>query len=270
MATFGSLLGGLVADALAKRLGLHGRPLSAQITVAIGIPLKLGEVELWVNFRLTLGWTLAIGCIFFHSSSWAALTLHPILDTTVTGWTNFLELHCELVQKKNKQQKRDKNNCQFRMYLQFWGIPAGEGWMAHSNCESQTCVTCSSNFVVAQKPSTSMWFFHLCFFWREWTSRQNKQKADLEILRHEFNHTIVSKSWTIPNFSVSRTGRRWLHGLLCDHRCLRPSGYMGGIWYKPAARSKQDQTDAYSSLWWALCCNCNVVLEKLVLRNHNV
>ena len=43
MATFGSLLGGLVADALAKRLGLHGRPLSAQITVAIGIPLPLIE-----------------------------------------------------------------------------------------------------------------------------------------------------------------------------------------------------------------------------------
>lgn len=39
MATFGSILGGLVADALAKRLGLHGRPLCAQITVAIGIPL---------------------------------------------------------------------------------------------------------------------------------------------------------------------------------------------------------------------------------------
>lgn len=39
MATFGSILGGLVADFLAKRLGLHGRPLSAQITVAIGIPL---------------------------------------------------------------------------------------------------------------------------------------------------------------------------------------------------------------------------------------
>ena len=39
MATFGSLLGGIVADALARRLGLCGRPLCAQITVAVGIPL---------------------------------------------------------------------------------------------------------------------------------------------------------------------------------------------------------------------------------------
>eukprot|EP00933_Yihiella_yeosuensis_P059215 TRINITY_DN601_c0_g1_i4.p1 TRINITY_DN601_c0_g1~~TRINITY_DN601_c0_g1_i4.p1 ORF type:complete len:526 (+),score=108.53 TRINITY_DN601_c0_g1_i4:87-1664(+) len=36
---FGNLLGGLVADSLARRFGYHGRPLSAQITVAIGIPL---------------------------------------------------------------------------------------------------------------------------------------------------------------------------------------------------------------------------------------
>eukprot|EP00931_Biecheleriopsis_adriatica_P088469 TRINITY_DN62781_c0_g1_i1.p1 TRINITY_DN62781_c0_g1~~TRINITY_DN62781_c0_g1_i1.p1 ORF type:complete len:609 (-),score=126.05 TRINITY_DN62781_c0_g1_i1:106-1686(-) len=39
MGIFGNLLGGIVADALARRLGYHGRPLSAQITVAIGIPL---------------------------------------------------------------------------------------------------------------------------------------------------------------------------------------------------------------------------------------
>eukprot|EP00931_Biecheleriopsis_adriatica_P056761 TRINITY_DN3365_c0_g1_i3.p1 TRINITY_DN3365_c0_g1~~TRINITY_DN3365_c0_g1_i3.p1 ORF type:complete len:500 (+),score=99.49 TRINITY_DN3365_c0_g1_i3:47-1546(+) len=39
MGIFGNILGGLVADALARRLGYHGRPLSAQITVAIGIPL---------------------------------------------------------------------------------------------------------------------------------------------------------------------------------------------------------------------------------------
>jgi len=36
---FGNLLGGVVADALARRFGYHGRPLSAQITVAIGIPM---------------------------------------------------------------------------------------------------------------------------------------------------------------------------------------------------------------------------------------
>mmetsp|Transcript_26017 Transcript_26017/g.56783 ORF Transcript_26017/g.56783 Transcript_26017/m.56783 type:complete len:560 (+) Transcript_26017:38-1717(+) len=36
---FGNLLGGMVADALSRRFGLHGRPLNAQITVAIGIPI---------------------------------------------------------------------------------------------------------------------------------------------------------------------------------------------------------------------------------------
>jgi len=35
----GNLLGGMVADALSRRFGLHGRPLNAQITVAIGIPI---------------------------------------------------------------------------------------------------------------------------------------------------------------------------------------------------------------------------------------
>ncbi|CAJ1361359.1 unnamed protein product [Effrenium voratum] len=39
MGTFGGLLGGVVADFLARRCGLHGRPLSAQFTVAVGIPL---------------------------------------------------------------------------------------------------------------------------------------------------------------------------------------------------------------------------------------
>mmetsp|Transcript_32073 Transcript_32073/g.102039 ORF Transcript_32073/g.102039 Transcript_32073/m.102039 type:complete len:521 (-) Transcript_32073:488-2050(-) len=36
---FGNLLGGLVADALARRFGLHGRPLNAQITVSVGLPV---------------------------------------------------------------------------------------------------------------------------------------------------------------------------------------------------------------------------------------
>ena len=39
MGMFGNIIGGMVADALARRFGYHGRPLSAQITVAIGIPL---------------------------------------------------------------------------------------------------------------------------------------------------------------------------------------------------------------------------------------
>ncbi|CAK9078725.1 Caltractin (20 kDa calcium-binding protein) (Centrin) [Durusdinium trenchii] len=40
---FGNLLGGFIADILAKRFGYHGRPLSAQISVAVGIPL----IYLW-------------------------------------------------------------------------------------------------------------------------------------------------------------------------------------------------------------------------------
>ena len=36
---FGNIAGGMIADALARRFGYHGRPLSAQITVAIGIPM---------------------------------------------------------------------------------------------------------------------------------------------------------------------------------------------------------------------------------------
>eukprot|EP00440_Ansanella_granifera_P051568 gb/GFBE01055907.1/.p1 GENE.gb/GFBE01055907.1/~~gb/GFBE01055907.1/.p1 ORF type:complete len:521 (+),score=106.98 gb/GFBE01055907.1/:1-1563(+) len=43
MGIFGNVIGGLIADCLARRLGYHGRPLSAQITVAIGIPL----IYLW-------------------------------------------------------------------------------------------------------------------------------------------------------------------------------------------------------------------------------
>jgi MFS family permease len=35
----GNILGGYVADALARQLGYHGRPLSAQISVMIGLPL---------------------------------------------------------------------------------------------------------------------------------------------------------------------------------------------------------------------------------------
>mmetsp|Transcript_67616 Transcript_67616/g.189284 ORF Transcript_67616/g.189284 Transcript_67616/m.189284 type:complete len:529 (+) Transcript_67616:70-1656(+) len=35
----GNMLGGLASDVLARRFGLHGRPLSAQLTVAMGIPI---------------------------------------------------------------------------------------------------------------------------------------------------------------------------------------------------------------------------------------
>mmetsp|Transcript_81829 Transcript_81829/g.205909 ORF Transcript_81829/g.205909 Transcript_81829/m.205909 type:complete len:512 (-) Transcript_81829:688-2223(-) len=37
---FGNVLGGMVSDVLTRRLGLHGRPLPAQISVVVGIPLN--------------------------------------------------------------------------------------------------------------------------------------------------------------------------------------------------------------------------------------
>jgi len=66
---FGNVLGGLVADALARRLGYHGRPLNAQFTVAIGLPLITamfywitpGEGNVYIYFTLLFAWAL-LGC----------------------------------------------------------------------------------------------------------------------------------------------------------------------------------------------------------------
>merc|ERR1719215_1723143 len=66
---FGNTIGGYVADALARRYGYHGRPLNAQFTVAIGLPLiaamfywiKPGEGSVYVYFVLLLLWAL-LGC----------------------------------------------------------------------------------------------------------------------------------------------------------------------------------------------------------------
>merc|ERR1711957_99305 len=66
---FGNTLGGFVADALARRVGHHGRPLSAQFTVAVGLPLITamfywitpGEGSVYVYFVLLFAWAL-LGC----------------------------------------------------------------------------------------------------------------------------------------------------------------------------------------------------------------
>jgi len=66
---FGNTLGGIVADALARRFGYHGRPLNAQFTVAVGLPLITamfywitpGEGNVYIYFVLLLAWAL-LGC----------------------------------------------------------------------------------------------------------------------------------------------------------------------------------------------------------------
>mmetsp|Transcript_22288 Transcript_22288/g.50764 ORF Transcript_22288/g.50764 Transcript_22288/m.50764 type:complete len:517 (-) Transcript_22288:185-1735(-) len=81
---FGNLLGGYIADFLAGRFGYHGRPLSAQITVALGIPLVWlifggvppGSMGFWAYFALIAGFGLL--------GSWAQSgTNFPILSEIV-------------------------------------------------------------------------------------------------------------------------------------------------------------------------------------------
>merc|ERR1719498_267449 len=81
---FGNLLGGYVADALARRFSLHGRPLNAQITVAAGIPLiylmyagiEPGTGDVWTYGTLIFIWGL-VAC-------WAQSgTNFPILSEIV-------------------------------------------------------------------------------------------------------------------------------------------------------------------------------------------
>jgi len=81
---FGNVLGGLVADTLARKFHLHGRPLSAQITVAMGIPIifmifhgiPVERGSFWVYFVLNV----AFGVL----GSWAQSgTNFPILSHIV-------------------------------------------------------------------------------------------------------------------------------------------------------------------------------------------
>merc|ERR1712151_1243702 len=80
----GNLMGGYIADALAHRCGYHGRPLSAQITVAIGIP------AMWLIFggipagKGGFGVYFALICVFGLLGSWAQSgTNFPILSEIV-------------------------------------------------------------------------------------------------------------------------------------------------------------------------------------------
>lgn len=83
---FGNLIGGAVADCLAKRFGYHGRPLNAQITVAIGIPL----IYLWFagippgSDAATFGVYFAVIASFSLLGNWAQSgTNFPILSDIV-------------------------------------------------------------------------------------------------------------------------------------------------------------------------------------------
>merc|ERR1712038_170570 len=82
----GTMIGGYVADCLAGRYGLHGRPLNAQLTVALGVPLMYlnfmgippgaGIGNVWVY--------LAINFFFGALASWAqGGTNFPILSEIV-------------------------------------------------------------------------------------------------------------------------------------------------------------------------------------------
>lgn len=84
MGIFGNLLGGLVADSLARRFGYHGRPLSAQITVAIGIPLVFLQFYGIPAGEGTFGLYFAIIAGFGILGSWAQSgTNFPILSDIV-------------------------------------------------------------------------------------------------------------------------------------------------------------------------------------------
>lgn len=80
----GNVLGGLVADFLARKFHLHGRPLSAQITVAMGVPIiytifigvPVGKGNFWIYLVLNI----AFGIL----GSWAQSgTNFPILSHIV-------------------------------------------------------------------------------------------------------------------------------------------------------------------------------------------
>eukprot|EP00434_Breviolum_minutum_P028452 symbB.v1.2.025170.t1/scaffold2430.1/size88086/5 len=93
MGIFGTLLGGVIADCLAKRLGYHGRPLNAQITVAIGIPL----VYLWFA-GIPPGSKAAVFGVYF-----AVIAGFSILGNWAQSGTNFPILS-DIVPPKNRSK----------------------------------------------------------------------------------------------------------------------------------------------------------------------
>merc|ERR1712232_951921 len=93
---FGNLLGGYVADALARRFGYHGRPLNAQITVGVGIPLiymmysgiEPGEGTLGTYGLLILAWGL-LGCWAQSGTNFPILSeiVPPNARSRVMAWS---------------------------------------------------------------------------------------------------------------------------------------------------------------------------------------
>ncbi|CAL1153694.1 unnamed protein product [Cladocopium goreaui] len=81
---FGNSIGGMIADALARRFGYHGRPLSAQITVAIGIPMVFLQFYGIPPGEGTFGVYFALIAAFGLLGSWAQSgTNFPILSDIV-------------------------------------------------------------------------------------------------------------------------------------------------------------------------------------------
>jgi len=96
----GNMLGGFVSDFLARRFKLHGRPLSAQLTVAMGLPLIYLIFQGIPPGHGTFGAYLALNIAFGILGSWAqAGTNFPILShivpadarSRVMAWESALE-----------------------------------------------------------------------------------------------------------------------------------------------------------------------------------
>merc|ERR1719410_2157127 len=84
----GGFLGGIVSDFLAKKMGLRGRPLTAMLTVAMGVPLQF---VMW--YAIAPGSSLNNVWIFFFIQALFNLTAvwaqpgcnFPVLGQIVTG-----------------------------------------------------------------------------------------------------------------------------------------------------------------------------------------
>jgi len=80
----GNIIGGMVADGLARRFHLHGRPLSAQLTVAFGVPLMYLIFMVVPMEKDSFGMYLALSIAFGLLGSWAQSgTNFPILSHIV-------------------------------------------------------------------------------------------------------------------------------------------------------------------------------------------
>merc|ERR1711933_227968 len=84
----GGFLGGIVSDFLAKKMGLRGRPLTAMLTVAMGVPLQF---VMWYAIApgssLNTVWVFfVIQALFNLTACWAQPGCNfPVLGQIVTG-----------------------------------------------------------------------------------------------------------------------------------------------------------------------------------------